>query len=153
MSIILDFLRWLLYFCRKIIIMNINIVSPSSAKRKILSAWVIWVITYIICLLIIKKLSPHPAIGIVLSLIPAVAFAYVIYSFIKNISLMDELERRIYLEASAIAFSLCLLFIMILGMLNLVITLNEEDWNYRHIIPFLFVFYFIGLAITKKKYS
>ena len=65
---------------------------------------------------------------------------------------MDEVERRIQLEATVIAFSLGLLLIMTLGLLDLVIILKREDWGYRHLIPYLVLFYFAGVYISRKKY-
>lgn len=65
---------------------------------------------------------------------------------------MDEVERRIQLEATVIAFTLALLLVMTLGLLDLVVILNKEDWGYRHLIPYLFIFYFAGLLISRRKY-
>jgi hypothetical protein len=65
---------------------------------------------------------------------------------------LDELERRIQLEALAIAFPGALLLIMTLGLLQLAIPLSPADWSYRHIWPFLFLFYFLGLALTRRRY-
>jgi hypothetical protein len=113
---------------------------------------IVWLIVYVVSTFTIKNTALPTPLGIILSLLPSVIFIWVIISFIKNVSMMDELKRRIYLEASAIAFSLCLLLIMTLGMLSLVITLNKEDWDYRHLMPFMFISYFLGLGITRKKY-
>ena len=66
---------------------------------------------------------------------------------------MDELAIRIYLEAAVIAFALCLLLLMTLGLLDLVIVLKKEDWSYRHLVPYLAIFYFLGLFIAKRKYN
>ncbi|RIK73904.1 hypothetical protein DCC62_16355 [candidate division KSB1 bacterium] len=66
---------------------------------------------------------------------------------------MDELERRIQLEALVIAFPLAILLIMTLGLLELAVPLSPENWSYRHIWPFLTMFYFIGLAIARKRYE
>jgi hypothetical protein len=135
--------------------MNINFqtISGAAIKKRMLIPVVIWVIVYVICRMVLKEAPAGNPLSIVLAVLPSIAFVWVVLSFIKNVSLMDELQRRIYLEASAIAFALCLLLIMTLGMLSLVITLNKEDWDYRHLIPFMFLFYFVGLAITRKKYS
>jgi hypothetical protein len=66
---------------------------------------------------------------------------------------MDEVQIRVQMEAVVIAFSLTLLTIMTLGLLDLVVTLKKEDWGYRHLIPYFVIFYFIGLIISKRKYD
>lgn len=134
--------------------MNTNFKSftGDKANKKMLMPVLVWLFVYIGIRMLVRNLEIPQVASIILSLLPSVVFVWVMISFIKNVSLMDELNRRIYLEASAIAFSLCLILIMTLGMLSLVITLDRDDWDYRHLIPFLFIFYFIGLAITKKKY-
>ncbi len=66
---------------------------------------------------------------------------------------MDEVEIRVQMEAVVIAFSLGLLTLMTLGLLDLVITLNKEDWGYRHLFPYFVIFYFVGLIISKRKYN
>lgn len=65
---------------------------------------------------------------------------------------MDEVQIKIQLEAVVIAFSLGLMLLMTLGLLDLFITLNKEDWSYRHIVPLFATFYFTGLYISKRKY-
>jgi hypothetical protein len=113
----------------------------------------LWFVTYTICLLIIKKFSTDIVTGIIFSLLPVITFALFIYSIIKGVSSMDEVQIRVQMEAAVIAFTLGLLMIMTLGLLDLVITLKKEDWGYRDLVPFFAVFYFIGLFISKRKYN
>ena len=114
---------------------------------------VLWFVTYTICFLTIKELSPGKVTGIILSLLPVITFALFIYSIIKGVSSMDEVQIRVQMEAVVIAFSLGLLMIMTLGLLDLVVILNKEDWGYRHLVPYFALFYFLGLFISKRKYS
>ena len=113
----------------------------------------LWFVTYSISLLTIKKLSPDTAAGVILSLLPVVTFAIFIYSIIKSVASMDEVQIRVQMEAAVIAFSLGLLLIMTLGLLDLVLTLNKEDWGYRHLVPYFAIFYFVGLFISNRKYN
>jgi O-antigen ligase len=113
----------------------------------------LWFTTYTICFLTIKQASPDATTGIILSFIPVLAFALFIYSIIKGVSSMDEVQIRVQMEAVIIAFSLGLLTLMTLGLLDLVITLKKEDWGYRHLVPYFFLFYLIGLIVSKRKYE
>lgn len=124
-----------------------------SPFNKVVLFAVLWFVTYTVCFLTIKELSPEKPIGIILSILPVITFALFIYSIIKGVTSMDEVQIRVQMEAAVIAFSLGLLLIMTLGLLDLVITLNKADWSYRHLVPFFAIFYFIGLIISKRKYN
>lgn len=78
---------------------------------------------------------------------------FFIYYFIKGIGAMDEVERRIQLEAAVWGFTLSILLVMTLGLLDLVVKLKKEDWGYTHLIPYFFTFYFLGIFISKRKYN
>jgi hypothetical protein len=124
----------------------------SKQGSKVLFYSILWAITYIGCLFILKKLEPSKTLGLVLSFMPTITFALFIYNFIKAIDVMDEVERRIQLEAAVWGFSLGLLLLMTLGLLDLVVILNKEDWGYRLLIPYFFAFYLFGIFISRRKY-
>lgn len=65
---------------------------------------------------------------------------------------MDELERKIQLEALALAYPLAMLLIFTLGLLELAIPLSKEDWSYRHIWAMMPVLYFGSIAFVRRKY-
>ena len=73
-------------------------------------------------------------------------------SFIRRIGRMDELQRRIHLEALAIALPLATLLLMTLGLLQRAISLPFEDWSYAHVWPYLPIFYLVGFFISKRRY-
>lgn len=125
-----------------------------NSGNHIIAYSLLWAIVYMVCVEAVKNFHPSRTAGILLSFIPTIAFVLFIYNFIKKISSMDEVERRIQLEATVWAFSLGLLLLMTLGLLDLVITLKKEDWGYIScIIPCFFAFYFIGILISRRKYS
>ena len=125
----------------------------TSNGSKVFFTLILWGLTFIICLLVVKEMSPNKTLGLILSFLPTITFAIFIYNFIKGVSSMDEVEVRIQLEATAIAFALALLMIMTLGLLDSVVILKKEDWSYRHLIPYFFTFYFAGLFFSRRKYQ
>jgi hypothetical protein len=129
-----------------------NKLKKTSGNKVVLFAF-FWILTYSISLLTLKKLSPGTTTGVILSILPVLAFTLFIYHFIKGVASMDEVQIRIQMEAVVIAFSLGLLLLMTLGLLGLVVALNKEDWGYRHLVPFFAIFYLTGLFISKRKYS
>jgi hypothetical protein len=42
---------------------------------------------------------------------------------------------------------------MTLGLMELAITLNRDDWSYRHVWPMLLLLYLGGLIIARKRYA
>ena len=114
---------------------------------------IIWLVSYAGSLLALKTFELEASVGIILSCIPVLAFAIFIYKFYRSIYFMDEVQIKIQMEASVIAFTLSLLLLMTLGLLDLASGLNKEDWSYRHLVPYMVIFYFIGLFITRRKYN
>ena len=89
---------------------------------------------------------------VIISLLPVPVFLWFLWAVAQWIKRADELERRIQLEALAVAFPLTVLLIMTLGLLQLAISLSMDDWSYRHIWPIIYVFYFFGLMRARKRY-
>jgi hypothetical protein len=96
------------------------------------------------------QLQPHWRVGI--ALLPVLPFAWFLGLIISGIRSLDELERRVHLEALGIAFPLAILLLMTLGLVQLAVDLNPEDWSYRHVWVYLPLFYFLGLALSWRRY-
>lgn len=76
-------------------------------------------------------------------------FLYVETSALRG---LDELQRKIQLEALGIAYPIAIGFLMALGLLQKMVVLPPEDLSYRHVWPFLVLFYFVGLGIAARRY-
>jgi hypothetical protein len=113
----------------------------------------IWILSDIGTLFAMKQLEVSREVGIVLTVINALAFALFIYKYYRSIFFMDELQVKVQMEAVVIAFFLGLLLIMTLGSLEMFIDLRKDDWSYRNLIPMFATFYIIGLFISKRKYG
>lgn len=112
----------------------------------------IWAGSYIGSLGAMKTLELSPAVGIMLTLVPAIAFALFLYKFYRSVYFMDEVQIKIQMEAVVMAFALALFTIMTLGLIDLAVELKPEDWSYRFLVPLFVAYYFIGLFISKRKY-
>lgn len=88
-----------------------------------------------------------------MAFIPTPLFALFLWNFIKGIRTADELERRIQLEALAIAFPLALVLLTTLGLAQRAVDLSFQDWSYNHVWPMVALFYVAGIAIARKRYS
>jgi hypothetical protein len=114
---------------------------------------VIWILVYFVTRGLLEGNQLPDGWRIVVALAPMFPFAFFLAFFIAGIRSMDELQRRIQLEALAIAFPLAILLFMLLGLLELAIPLSPEDWSYRHTWSYLPLFYFIGLTIASRRYQ
>lgn len=87
------------------------------------------------------------------ALAPVLPTALLLWYAIRSIRGLDELHRRVHLEALVIAYPLAVLLLVTLGLLDLAIDLPAEDWSYRHLWPYLVVFYLVGLAVSWARYK
>lgn len=114
---------------------------------------ILWCLSYVGSLFAIKSLQIPIEASVVLTFISVLAFALFIYKFFRSIVFMDEVQVKIQMEAVVLAFALGLLLVMTLGLIDLFIVLNPEDWSYRFLVPIFIAYYFLGLFIAKRKYN
>lgn len=112
---------------------------------------IVWGLTYIGARLALELDLP-PRIRLLLALVPILPFVLAPAGVVRAVGALDELHRRVHLEALAIAFPLTLLLIMTLGLRELAVGLSPDDWSYRHILPFLVIFYAFGFWRGWKRY-
>jgi hypothetical protein len=130
--------------------------SSQTAQRPhylLLTVAALWPVSYLAARVALKGLDLEPWLRVLVALVPVVPTALFLWLMIVGIRTMDEMQRRIHLEALAIAFPLSILLLWTLGLLQLAINLPAEDWSYRHVWICLPLFYFIGLAITWRRYK
>ena len=94
-----------------------------------------------------------PTARVLISLAPLPAFLWFLRDFIRGLRGLDELERRIQLEALAVAFPLTMVLMMTLGLVQVAVPLSLDDWSYRHLWPLMFVFYLVGLTLARRRYQ
>ena len=137
-----------LYFTLKNQFMDLR---RNHINQRVLVYAILWIASYTCSILTLKSFNLPVEVGLVLTIVTILAFSVFIYKYYRSIFFMDEVQIKIQMEAIVIAFSLGLMLLMTLGLLDLFITLNK-DWSYRHIVPLFATFYFTGLYISKRKY-
>ena len=130
-----------------------TILQKPPGTWTVISTGLVWVLVYMLTRWLLNSNQLPEGWRIVVALAPLVPFAFFLAFAMAGLRSMDELHRRIQLEALAIAFPLAILFFMLLGLLELAISLSPEDWSYRHTWSYLPLFYFIGLAIASRRYQ
>lgn len=121
-------------------------------RWRIVTAFVLWAVSYMGVRFILEAAVVGPA-RVALALLPLPFFMWMLVELIRALRAMDELERRIQLEALAVAFPLALVLVMTLGLLETAQPLDARNWSYRHIWPFLTIFYAAGLTLARRRYQ
>jgi len=112
-----------------------------------------WVISWLGARVVLEATTLPTWVRVAAAIAPVALGAVALLTIVREARELDELEKRIQLEALAIAFLLSMLLIMTLGLMELAVTLNRNDWSYRHVWPMLFLFYVGGLVFARKRYS
>jgi hypothetical protein len=91
--------------------------------------------------------------ALAVALLPVPIFAWLIHVLVRGIRALDELERRIQLEALALAFPAALVIVFTAGLLDLAGFHGEGDWDLPRLLPLLLVPYWIGVALARRRYA
>lgn len=106
--------------------------------------------SYIVARTFARDESLSPALRLGVGLLPAVIGAGFCWRLVQIVrSLVDELERRIQLEAFAFAFPAGLLVSMALGIVDWSGVVHVDPWDYWF---FHLPMYFLGLALARRRY-
>ncbi len=133
--------------------------SKASPVRRTLGAgpqffWgLAFVLAYLVARLVLEATSLHIVLRLAVAAVPVPLFAMWLIAWMRCIRSADELERRIQLEALALAFPCTLLLLMALGMVQLVVVLPEANFSFRHVWAMLPIFYFLGLWMARRRYT
>ena len=114
---------------------------------------VLWILLYFAARALLENSTAPAAVRVAIALAPIPAFAGFLWLVIKGVRSADEFERRIHLEALAVAYPLAMLLLMILALLQRAIELKFEDWSYAHVWYYLPLFYFLGLWMARRRYA
>ena len=120
----------------------------------VLGLLVLWLLLYFGVRLFLEA-NPDLDRGVRLALafVPTPVFAAFLWRFIQQVRSADELERRIQLEALAVAFPLGVLMLTTLGLVQRAVELNFQDWSYNHIWPWFAFFYLVGNGLARRRYA
>lgn len=118
-----------------------------------LAALAFWIGIYGAARYAIDLAPTGSTLRVAIALAPIVPTPLVLWLVWRGVRSLDELHRRVQLEALAVAFPLCIVLLWVLGLLELAIDLDRSQWSYRHIWAMVPMFYFIGLALAWRRYK
>lgn len=106
---------------------------------------------YFVAVWMQETLSPPPAGAVAIALLPTAALALFIVTWVRASRELDELQRRIQLEALVVAFPGTILLAIFLGFLQRG-GLLPEGTDLRDMWGFLPWPYFVGLLVARRRY-
>ena len=112
-----------------------------------------WFAAWVAARFVLESANVPTWLRVVAALAPTPLAGVALLTILREARELDELEKRIQLEALAFAFILAVLLLMTLGLMELAITLNRDDWSYRHVWAMLPPLYFAGLVLARRRYS
>lgn len=120
---------------------------------RLLIRGLLWVAFYVVARGLLETAIEPPSLRVAIALLPVPFFVWWLWTWMRGVGQMDELERRIELEALAFAFPIAVVLLMTLGLLDLAIPLNPDDWSPRHVWAMMPALYYMGLWRAKRRYQ
>jgi hypothetical protein len=134
---------------------NIRKANQTTARSNLLPqafSGVAYAIAYIAALWTSNTSLPR-SLQLLLSGVAVIAFVGFVLAELRAVRLLDELQRRIQLEALAFAFPGSVGVVMFLGLLQRFQELSSADLSFRHVWPLMILLYVVGLALARRRYS
>jgi len=113
----------------------------------------VWIGAYFAARYTLPLAPAGSTLRVMIALAPVLPTFLVLWLIWRSVRSLDELQRRVQLEALAVAFPLCILLLWVLGLLELAVDLDRSNWSYRHVWAMAPMFYFIGLALAWRRYK
>ena len=120
---------------------------------RLLVRGLLWVSIYLLSRGLLELPIEQVWMRVAIALLPLPPFVWYLWTWFKGAAAMDELQRRIELEAFGFAFPAAVVFLMTIGLLDLAITLPEEDFSLHHVWLMLPLLYYIGLLRAMRRYQ
>ena len=120
---------------------------------RLLVRGLLWASIYLLSRGLLELDIQPAAARVAVALLPTPFFVWWLWTWMKGVGEMDELERRIELEALGFAFPLAVIFLATIGLLDVAVSLDPDDFSLRHTWVMLPLFYYIGLARAKRRYQ
>lgn len=124
-----------------------------SSQRLAVISGLIWGASFIAARLLLEQPDLGLGARLVLAFGPTLPFIGLLVGAFGMARDLDEMERRIQVEALAFGFGLSLLLIATLALAQRAGFAKYEDFSYVHLLPMLFIFYLGGLTFARRRYA
>lgn len=120
---------------------------------RLLVRGLLWISVYVLSRGLLElEVAPQP-LRVLIAMFPVPFFIWYLVTWMRGVARMDELQRRIELEALGFAFPAVLVVLMTTGLLDVAITLNTGDFSLRNSWLLLPILYYLGLWRAQRRYQ
>lgn len=112
-----------------------------------------WMLAWLVSTIALGYLDPSSPMRVAVALVPLPFFGWFLWRFMQLIRNSDELERRIQLEALAIAFPLAIATVMAFGLLERAGLQPVSGWPLKGMWVYFVIFYLVGRTIARRRYA
>ncbi len=109
-----------------------------------------WFLVYFGARALLEQADLRLPLKLAAAIVPAVVFAIVLIVAVRAIRRADELEQRIHLLATAIAFTLVALFILLFGLLDRAAILSRQSLT--DVFPIFTSCYVVAYVAARMRY-
>jgi len=124
-----------------------------SSRRLLILSALIWGASFIAARLMLELSDLGLGSRLVLAFGPTLPFIGLLIGAVGMARDLDEMERRIQVEALAFGFGMSLLLIATLALAQRAGFAKYEDFSYAHLLPMLLVLYLGGLTWARRRYT
>ena len=127
-------------------------MSQAAASRAYVREFFTAMAAYVVAVLVTVKLTPDidPLLRVPFVLIPLIPSAFALRAYLRYLGRMDELGRRIQLEALAIGFGAAGMLTFAYGFLE---NAGFPRLSYVFVFPLMIFLWGIGGAIATRRYQ
>ncbi|MEA2662736.1 MAG: hypothetical protein QOH08_2308 [Chloroflexota bacterium] len=127
-------------------------MSHAAASRAYTREFFIAMAGYVVAVLVTVKLTPSidPVLRVPFVLIPLIPMAFALRAYLRYLGRMDELGRRIQLEALAIGFGAAGMLTFAYGFLE---NAGFPQLSYVFVFPLMLFMWGIGGVIASRRYQ
>jgi len=127
-------------------------MTQTTASRAYARELLIAMAAYVVAVLVTVKLTPDvdPVLRIPFVLIPLIPSAFALRAYLRFLGRMDELGRRIQLEALAIGFGAAGMLTFAYGFLE---NAGFPQLSYVFVFPLMIFLWGIGGAVASRRYQ
>ena len=124
-----------------------------SSDRMVIMSGLVWAAAFIGARLLLEQPELGSTARFVLAFGPSIPFALFLWSAIRAARALDEMQRRVQIEALAFAFGLTALLVATLALLQPAGLATVADFGFVHVLPMMFLFYLGGRVLAGRRYG
>jgi hypothetical protein len=136
---------------------SLQTADPAPKASSSLASWIVvpgvFLATWVAARWGVEVLPQGSAEALAVALLPVPALAWLIHWIVRGIRTLDELEKRIQLEALALAFPAALVIVFTAGLLDLAGFHGEGNWDLPRLLPLLLLPYWLGMFLARRRYA